>query len=116
MSRTHIKPGKAPSVIGAVVGLLFVILGITIFIPLMGIFGAIWTGIALVITTYYIYNVFSEQGVSIYDIEFDPGPQNQATNENFDTKLRKLAKLKEDRLISEEEYQQKRAEVMQQQW
>ena len=34
MSRGRIKPGIAPSLIGIVVGVLFVILGLTVFIPM----------------------------------------------------------------------------------
>ena len=34
-----VKPGKTQSMLGFVVGILFVILGITIVIPMFGLFG-----------------------------------------------------------------------------
>lgn len=42
----------------------------------------------------------------------------EATNPNgdFEQKLRKLAKLKEDGLINEEEFSKKREEIMNQKW
>jgi hypothetical protein len=61
---------------------------------------------------YHAYNFFSPRGVSAYEVDVDapdaPG--------DFDAKLRKLAKLREDGLLSGEEYERKRAEVMRQRW
>ena len=63
MSRGRIKPAIGPSLIGMIVGVLFVILGITVFIPLANaagfpasIFAIIWTVIAATITLYYGIN------------------------------------------------------------
>lgn len=41
-----VKPGKTQSMLGFVVGILFVILGITIVIPMFGLFGILWTVMA----------------------------------------------------------------------
>jgi len=41
-----VKPGKTQSLLGFVVGILFVILGITIVIPMFGLFGILWTVMA----------------------------------------------------------------------
>jgi hypothetical protein len=107
--RIGLKPGKAVSVLGMVVGGIFVLLGVTIVIPTFGTFGFLWTAGAGAIAVFYAYNFFSRTGISAYRIDVD-SPDNI---EDLDANLRKLAKLKEDGLISDREYEQKRAEIMQ---
>ena len=41
-----------------------------------------------------------------------PAPQQQTAQEDFSQKLQKLANLKQQGLISEEEYQKKKAELL----
>jgi len=123
MSRGRIKPGMVSSLIGMVVGVLFVILGLTVFIPLTNaagfpasIFAIIWTVIAAAGTLYYGINLFRRGGVSSYDIEVETTPAEATDEPDFDEKLRKLAELKQDGLLSSEEYLAKRAELMRQRW
>jgi len=123
MSRGRIKPGIAPSLIGMIVGVLFVILGLAVFIPLANaagfpasIFAIIWTVGAATGTLYYGINLFRRGGVSSYDIDIETKPAGATSEADFDQKLRKLAQLKEDGLISSEEFLAKRAELMHQRW
>lgn len=123
MSRGRIKPGMVPSLIGVIVGVLFVILGLTVFIPLTNaagfpasIFAIIWTVIAAASTLYYGINLFRRGGVSSYDIDVETTPAEATGEPDFDEKLRKLAQLKQDGLLSSEEYLAKRAELMRQRW
>jgi hypothetical protein len=123
MSRGRIKPGSGPSLVGMIVGVLFVILGLTVFIPLTNaagfpasIFAIIWTVIAATITLYYGMNLFRRGGAPIYDIDIETKPAGATSEADFDQKLRKLTRLKEDGLISTEEYLTKRAELMHQRW
>src|SRR5262245_20397679 len=112
MYRVGVKPGKAASALGLAVGILFVLLGVTVIIPLFGPFGLVWTAMAGAIGLYYAYNLFSPRGAAAYQIDVDaPG-----TAEDFDARLRKLAQLKADGLLSESEYEQKRAEILRQPW
>jgi len=106
-----------------VVGVLFVILGLTVFIPLTNaagfpasIFAIIWTVIAAAGTLYYGINLFRRGGVSSYDIDVETTPAEATDEPDFDEKLRKLAELKQDGLLSSEEYLAKRAELMRQRW
>jgi hypothetical protein len=106
--RIGVKPGKATSVLGMVVGGLFVLLGITVIIPLFGAFGVLWTAVAGAITLFYAYNCFSNRGVSAYEVNVDsPGGV-----DDLDANLRKLARLKDDGLLTEQEFEQKRAEIL----
>src|SRR6266851_2738954 len=106
--RVGLKPGKAASVLGMIVGGIFVLLGVTIVIPTFGAFGLLWTAVAAAMSLFYAYNFFSRSGVSIYQMDID-SPGNV---EDLDGSLRKLAKLKEDGLITDKEYEQKRTEIM----
>ncbi len=116
MPRVRVKPGRSVSILGLIVGVLFVVLGVTIVMPMVGAFGVIWTLFALAITLYHAYNVFSSRGISLYEVDLDTGEAGGEPSEDFDLKLRKLAKLKEDGLLSEEEFAAKRTEIIQQRW
>jgi hypothetical protein len=105
--RIGVKPGKAVSVVGMIVGSLFVLLGITVIVPRLGAFGLLWTAGAGAIALFYAYNFFSNRGISTYEVNVD-SPDVEA----FDAGLRRLAQLKDDGLLTDQEYDQKRAEVM----
>jgi hypothetical protein len=109
--RVGVKPGKAASTVGMVAGCLFVILGVTVIVPIFGMFGVVWTALAAAITVFYAYNLFSSRGASAYEVNVEP----RDDVEDLDAGLRKLAKLKGDGLLTDQEYEQKRAEVMRRQ-
>src|SRR5260370_16718591 len=88
--RVGLKPGKAASVLGMIVGGIFVLLGVTIVIPTFGAFGLLWTAVAAAISLFYAYNFFSRRGVSIYQMDID-SPGNV---EALDATLLNLAQLK----------------------
>jgi hypothetical protein len=95
--RAGVKPGKAASVAGMVVGGLFLLLGVTVAMPTFGWFGGVWTLVDGVITAFFAYNLFTSRGVSAYEINVDTPDQIS----DLDGSLRKLAKLKVDGLITE---------------
>jgi hypothetical protein len=106
--RIGVRPGRAASIVGMVVVGLFVVLGLTIITPMFGAFGLVWTAGAAAIAVFYAYNAFSDRGVSAYEVNVD----SSGSVEDLDASLRKLAKLKDDGLLSEQEYEQKRAEIL----
>ena len=112
MRQVHYRPGKAQSALGLVVGIIFVCIGLFVVIPQVGPFGLFWTAIAAVITVMNGVNVFSEKGVStgVYTIEDDaPAP---ARETNTESRLRELKNLYDRGLITREEYDQKRSEIL----
>ena len=115
MGKVRVKPSKSQSFIGMVAGGIFVIIGIGI-IPMAGIFGIIWTLMALAIASMHAYNYFSNRGMASWEIDVDENKETNNTNNDFEVKLRKLNRLKEDRLISESEFERKRAEIMKSEW
>jgi hypothetical protein len=92
--------------VGLAVGVVFLLLGVAVVIPVFGTFGVFWTAVAAIIALFYAYNLFSARGVSAYEVDVD-APEDD---------LRKLAQLRQDGLLSEAEYQQKRAELMAKRW
>src|SRR3954463_3281630 len=101
--RVGVRPGKAMSALGVAVGFLFVLLGLAVVIPLFGPFGLVWTAVAGAIGLYHAYNLFGGGGVAAYEVDVDT----TAGVDDLDAGLRKLAKLRDDGLLSEQEYQQK---------
>jgi hypothetical protein len=106
--RIGVRPGKAVSVAGMVVGGLFLLLGIAVIVPTFGAFGLVWTAFAGIIALYYAFSFFSSRGALSYEVDVESSD----TVEDLDVSLRRLAKLKEDGLVTDQEYEQHSAEVL----
>ena len=76
------------------------------------VFMVFWFLVLGVIIAYYIYNLSSRKGV----IEIETETKTPAAGSDFDARLRKLELLKKDGLVTDEEYREKRAEIMKQNW
>lgn len=113
--KIKVKPGKTQSKIGFIVGILFVILGVVVVIPSFGLFGLIWTGVAAMIAFTHYKNGFSDEGVATHEIIIEDGmdvTEIHDTGEAIEAKLMKLNSLYEQRLITKEEYDEKRKEFL----
>ena len=113
--RIRVKPGKTQSKMGFAVGIIFVLLGCVVVIPTFGAFGIIWTAIAGMITFTHYKNAFSEDGVATHEIiieEKDGAAKSIDGGEDIEAKLIKLNALYEQRLITKEEYDEKRKELL----
>ena len=132
MMKLNVKPSKPVSA-GALIGLCFMILFGIAFAVLVGnvlveneapvpmyfVFGLFmiaWLGAAVFMLVYHLTNLKRAKGLSLIDIEAEPGPQADDTASDPMQKLRSLEALKHDGLISEDEFKRKREEVMQQKW
>ena len=84
-------------------------------IPAFGPFGIIWTLIAGVITFSHYKNAFSDDGLATHEIIIEDG-QNVTPilddGEDIEAKLIKLNSLYEQRLVTKEEYDEKRKELL----
>jgi hypothetical protein len=119
--KAYVRPGKTASVVGIIAAALMFIFGIFFFSRLgedasdIGqIFMVFWLLIVILIIAYYVYNLMSRKSSSaaleVIDLDVpDSGP-------GVEEKLRSLERMKKDRLITEEEYQQKRQEIMREKW
>lgn len=130
--RIHVKPGKAQSVMGFFVGLLFCGLGIFMVIPTFGPFGIIWTLMAVAITVYNGINAFSQKGVASHSIEieediaptqgrsyaqsWDSSSTTSSTTEkkeeSIEGRLTALNDLYKKELITADEYEEKRKAIL----
>lgn len=118
--RIRVKPSKPASLLGMIVGLIFVLIGFVMVIPAAGLFGVFWTLVAIAMTVFQAYNFFGDDGVASWEIEdegyFEERDRPPAAGHDFEIKLRKLHRLKEDGLITEEEFLKKREEILREKW
>ena len=124
--RIKVRPGKTQSKCGFIMGIVFCIIGCVVVIPVLGLFGLLWTGVAVAITVINFKNAFSEEGITSHEIIIDETDSvadwNQSTSEvnqmgetsgeDIEEKLKKLHSLYEQRLITASEYEQKRKELL----
>ena len=107
--RVTYRPSKASAVLGGVVGVVFTFIGLFVAIPQTGLFGLFWTGLAAAITVANFYQAFGK-GYIGPDIEIqDDGA---ASAETAEERLKKLQSLYDQRLITPEEYEEKRKEIL----
>lgn len=125
--RVTYRPGKAQGFFGVVYGGIFVLIGLVVAIPLFGPFGILWTLAALAITVMNGYQAFGKKysGPEIH-IEEEPehiAPSSPTVQEHnhipstaLDIKgrLEQLEALKRAGLLTDQEYQQKRQEILRQ--
>ncbi len=131
MRKTRIKPSKIQSKMSFIVGIIFSLFGLGMIITgikspfpmIMVPFSLVWTGIC-VFNVYISYkNGFTDEGMPYYEIdsvdseeEIQRRDNEQALSGDFSKKLRELENLRDDGLITEEEYQAKRTEIMNDKW
>ncbi|MNH92190.1 hypothetical protein D3C73_447650 [compost metagenome] len=116
--RGRARPSKAASFMGMIVGGIFIFIGLTVFSNI-GWFGIVWSLLALGITIGHAFNFFSKRGVSSWEIEVDDKnlsiPRNSLADD-IETRLRLIERLRDEALITDEEYQQKRREILNEKW
>ena len=121
--RVRVKPGKAQSTVSFVVGLAFVLVGLVMVVPTFGPFGLLWTGVAVAITVINGLNAFGKKGVTtmeIYSEEEDEVPSTAREDHDHipstalttQERLEQLQTLKEAGLLTDEEYRNKREEIL----
>ena len=86
--RVRVRPSKSQSLVGMIGGVVFVIIGFSLM-PMMGVFGIIWTLIALAISGLHAYNFFSNKGVASWEIDVDSNNVAAKREGDFEAKLRK---------------------------
>ena len=124
--RIKVKPGKTQSKVGFFVGIAFCIIGCVVVIPVAGLFGVLWTGVAVAITVINYKNGFSEEGVATHEIVIDEtmdemernrstvgdNRKTESVGDDIEVKLKKLNSLYEQGLITATEIEAKRKELL----
>lgn len=111
------RPSKGVCIFGGVIGILFVIIGLTTIVPRGGLFGIIWTVMAAGIGIYYFYMAFGKGTVGTFvmeeeEIESQEDSPALAQKEDASARLEELRRLYDQRLITPEEYEAKREEIL----
>ena len=126
---SKVKPSKSVSVIGAIVGFFFVIFGIVFYStvsqdpgfsedggPVITMFFILFILVALAITIFYGVNFFSRKGISVMDVDIENQDDDPVIHKKEDNRIEfrlfQLEALKTKGLITSEEYQQKKAEIL----
>ena len=110
------RPSKVQSIIGIVAGGLFVLIGLFVVIPTFGLFGVIWTLFAVGITAGNAYAAFSGKGYGSWEMTEDGSPAEAESGLDFEERLQKLQRLYVHRLITRDEYDKKRTEILAEKW
>lgn len=104
------RPGKASGAMSAVVGGIFVLIGIFVAIPTFGAFGILWTLMAAAMCVYGICSAFGKHYVGP-EITIESDVQNTQPDD-AGSRLEKLQQLYDSGLISQDEYEAKRKEII----
>ncbi len=122
--KIKVKPGKTQSMVGFCAGLVFCFLGLFVVMPMMGTFGIFWTAVAVIITAAHGINAFSEKGISSHEIIVDDEEEGdgqtkerrtapEGSGRSIELRLKKAEELYQTGVITREEYEEKRKEILQ---
>ena len=112
MKRMRYQPSKSQSIFGGIVGVVFCLIGLFFVIPTFGIFGIFWTAIAAFITARNFAMAKGKADMGSYVIEDENDAHAAKNGQTAEERLTELQNLYDRRLISTEEYEQKRKEIL----
>lgn len=110
--RYRIQPSKGSSFMGMIMGGVFCFVGLFFVTPIFGAFGAIWTLFAVVITVSNGYAYFKDKNIMGHDIIVEDDEKDFIDNNSSKSRLNEIKKLYDEGLITKEEYDKKRKEII----
>ena len=114
--RMRYRPSRANCIFGGIVGIIFTCIGLFVAIPAAGAFGVLWTLIALAITVYQFAMAAGKVSMGSWTVEDEDGdrsgPAGEGSGRSAQDRLTELQNLYDRRLISQEEYEAKRQEIL----
>ena len=134
--KIHVRPSKTQSKIGFIAGILFCLIGVFVAIPIFGLFGIVWTIFAGLIAYSHYRNGFTDKPIDTKVIEIDEAGEDVAVTthtglgrhsysidgiidrvdevekESAEERLKQLTNLYVQSLITREEYEQKKKEIL----
>ena len=110
MKRMRYQPSKSQSIFSGIVGIIFCLIGLFFVVPTFGLFGLFWTAIAVFMTVRSFAMAKGKADMGSYVIEDENG--GEKSGKTAEERLTELQNLYDRRLISTEEYEQKRKEIL----
>ena len=133
--KIHVRPSKSQSKIGFIAGIIFCLIGVFVAIPTFGLFGIVWTIFAGLIAYSHYRNGFTDKPIDTKVIEIDEAGQavtvtthtglgkhsyhidgdsvgEAEEKESVEERLKQLTNLYVQSLITREEYEQKKKEIL----
>jgi hypothetical protein len=119
--RVTYRPSKGQSILGGIMGGVFVLIGVFFVIPMTAaaggfamIFGLVWTGFSVAIAGMNLYQAFGKGyvGPEIHIEEEGEGVPSPTQEAGAQDRLTQLRALYDQRLITQEEYEEKRKEIL----
>lgn len=112
--RMRYQPSKSQCMFSGVVGVIFCLIGLFMVIPTFGPFGLLWTGVAAYITySNFAMAAGKKNMMGSYIIDEEEGnPPPRQNDSSAEERLTELRSLYDQRLITEEEYETKRQEIL----
>ena len=110
MKRMRYQPSKSQSVFAGIVGVVFCLIGLFVVVPTFGLVGLFWTAIAVFMTVRSFAMAKGKADMGSYVIEDESDAQKN--EKSAEQRLTELQNLYDRRLISTEEYEQKRKEIL----
>ena len=111
--RMRYRPSRANCIFGGIVGIIFTCIGLFVAIPTAGAFGVLWTLIALAMTVYQFAMAAGEGSAGRWSIEEGVGGRGGGPGgKSAQDRLTELRSLYDRGLISREEYEAKRKEIL----
>lgn len=109
MRKVKVKRSRNEYLFNAFGGVIVVIAGLTMtpnFFGSFGMFGLLWVTLGVVAIVYNGYAAFSGNGAPIYEMDVD------TSDENVESRLKKVDALYHQGLISKEEWEAKRKAIL----
>ncbi len=130
--KIHVRPSGEQSKVGFAVGIVFCLIGLFIAIPVFGPFGILWTAVAGIITYTHWRNGFTDKKIASKVIEIEEAEDGNVTvtshqgfgttytvhetegrsGSSVESRLKSLQSLYDQRLITREEYEEKKQEIL----
>jgi hypothetical protein len=130
--KAHVTPGRltvAQARIGIVIGVLFLLFGVTLAVVVAMEASTSELGLLIAQIAFFILWIAGCIAIIVFNVRILKGRHSAEQNAlldvhvedggtagDFETRLRQLERLRRDGLISEAEYQDKRTQIVQERW
>ena len=110
MKKYGMKPTKVQAMLSFLMGIIFLGIGFFVVIPQFGLVGVLWTLLAGGMTIFNGAQAFSKKAIDTYEVSVSE--EHTTTTYSGESRLLELADLYNKNLITREEYDKKRVDII----